>query len=548
MNTPQTYFGYDEVDVSWTFLTHRLKQRTVTFDDEVNACGALAITCINATKRLFGHSRPLTIESAIRALRFVIASISCISGANPSLSDCDVAVQRALTQAKLAEGTRHNTYKMCAAILREAGRVQNISLTTRNPFRRGNNPTPTAPRDDLKALLQKARQDAVAHLRDLTDSSSWHFPELVTAARDLAMRNGGCLPGSLRSPRTPLEHEWKTLLNRAKYRTKGIYTQRRLTRLCYPVWDTLFPYVVLLIYKLAANVDSVALMERDCMTEVENPVLGKRFLISIPKARSPGMQPYSVSDYGELSVPWLIRAVLSITEPLIEAASPEQRKYLFLAYSQKGYILPLITLRPSRAFDRYRTATGLSSNLTLKMLRPTRLVDEFAKSLDPFRVKRIAQHKHLSETMHYLDHPESLANEQALVADAQTSMLQPKNTWASKAIPESADAIDLISHLCTDPSHARQGVDEHGLCSNALWPLNDRHFVMRLEPRPVAFLLRRYEALCEAQARIPADRFSKLYFEERKLIETRYLPLIDRHLLASAQEILKTLSPISRLD
>ncbi|HTV74404.1 MAG TPA: hypothetical protein VME66_11980 [Candidatus Acidoferrales bacterium] len=535
--------GYDS-SLSWTYTTIRLKVRTAEFTDEHALAGNHAIELLNAAKRLYVHSKPATVENAIKAVRLLARALAPQAAGALSAAECEHALVKQVAEA-VRPASRHNAYKMGAAILREAARTQGLILRTRNPFRRDNNPIRTAPRDELKELIRCAREDALSHYRDRTDASSWQHPDVILAARSLAQRNGGLLPDHVGN--SPLSSEYNAFLARVNREHKTNYNTRQLARFCYPTAETLLPYFILLIHKLAANVDAVAMMQRNCLREIDNPLLGRRFLVTLRKGRSPDMPPFSVADYGALSVPWLIRAVLSFTEPLVPLAPDDYSKFLFLGYSQKGSVLPLVTLRPSPAFRRYKRSKNLRSTLTLNMLRPTRLVDEYEKSLDPFRVQRIAQHKHLRETIRYLDHAEVAAVDSAMIADAQGSILRGSDRRLEEAAPASG-TFSQSSHSCSDPTSHDHGKDEFGLCASLLWPLNDRHFVMRLEPRPVAFLLRDYEALLDAELRMPAERYRQLYLQKRRMIETRYLPAIDARLIEEAKSIAMTLPPAPRID
>jgi hypothetical protein len=97
------------------------------------------------------------------------------------------------------------------------------------------------------------------------------------------------------------------------------------------------------------------------------------------------------------------------------------------------------------------------------------------------------------------------------------------------------------SHGCLDPHDATNGHDEQGFCACFLWPFNDRHFVFHFGPRPVAFLLRDYGALCEAQKRLPEARFEHVYAARKRKIERDILPEISDELHDEACEVMKTL-------
>ncbi|HTU71572.1 MAG TPA: hypothetical protein VMF11_14815 [Candidatus Baltobacteraceae bacterium] len=538
--------GYDLSSTTWTYLSPRLRQKTVSFAAEVSNAGAVAVQMLNAAKRLYNHSRPSTIENVVKIVRTLINAIARYAPPIPSILDCEEALVRELKTAASREGTSHNSYKIAAAVLAEAARHHGIAFRARNPFRRVSTPIRTAPRDELRQLLICARNDAISYHRDFTDPSSWQHPSVVLAAREFASKSGGTLPRQ--DLATPISIEYSKFLARAERETGVRYNTRLLSRYCYATYETLIPFYTLLIHKLAANVDAVALMGRDCMQEIDNPLLGRRFLVALPKGRSPGMPPYSVSDYGQLSVPWLIRALLALSEPLVPHAAPPYRQYLFLAYSRLGSVLPLMTLRPSAAFRHYKKSRGITSAIALNMLRPTRLVDEYERSLDPFRVRQIAQHRNLSDTMRYLDHSEAAATDELTIANAQSTILLGRTITDKASGNRETRSATTPSHVCLDPAASHDGHDANGLCANLLWPLNDRHFVMRLEPRSVAFLLRDYEALCEAQQRIPSERYRRLYLPKRRLIEAQYLPAIDAALLNAAQQIATTLPPPPRID
>lgn len=64
---------------------------------------------------------------------------------------------------------------------------------------------------------------------------------------------------------------------------------------------------------------------------------------------------------------------------------------------------------------------------------------------------------------------------------------------------------------------------------------------MLLEPRPIAFLLRDYDAMCEAQLRLPGARFEKTYGPKKRYIEQHYLPMLDETLVRAAREMIPSL-------
>jgi hypothetical protein len=101
--------------------------------------------------------------------------------------------------------------------------------------------------------------------------------------------------------------------------------------------------------------------------------------------------------------------------------------------------------------------------------------------------------------------------------------------WASRTPeqperPNDGQPASGGSHGCFDPHDTTKGHDEQGFCASFLWSFNDRHFVFHFGLRPVAFLLRDYCALCEAQKRLPEARFEHVYAARKRKIERDVLP------------------------
>ncbi|MDP9111601.1 MAG: hypothetical protein M3M96_08215, partial [Candidatus Eremiobacteraeota bacterium] len=324
---------------------------------------------------------------------------------------------------------------------------------------------------------------------------------------------------------------------------------REVASRLYATSEAIMPFFILLVDKLAANVDAIAEMKRDCMAEFDSPITGKRFLIDVPKPRSgDNVPPYSVADYGPFSVPGIIRFVLAYTEPLVPLAEPEDRGFLFLVDTRSRNIRPLSAIPASVAFKTYKQTRGIRGAMTLNMIRPTRLVSEYERTLDPFRVQRMARQTRLSSLAPYLNHAPAKSADERTIAGAQQAIVEQRFRARIPATASPVGAASLPSHLCLNPKDAAHGLDEHGLCANFLWPLNDRHFVMEFEPRIVAFLLREHETLCEAEKQMPRARYLALYAQRKQLIEGRYLPQVPPDVLTAARAILPQLPPAPRVD
>lgn len=537
--------GYDPDSRQWAYV-YRHGPRTATFESEFSLIGERMATLLNAAKRIHLHARPQTIQKTIGALRYLARAIARFSGDSSSPQDWHDALVRELRQTPRSERTRWGICNHANSVIREAARRDGDFLRLTNPFERKTTSVPILEKEAIALLRRQAKEDAHACQRALEDPKASDFPHLIEEARSFANRNGGRLPVSS-------DVEWATFLARMRRETRQAgqsWTSRDLVSRLYATSEAIMPFFILLVDKLAGNVDAIAEMQRDCMTAFDNPVTGKRYLIDVPKPRSgENVPPYSVADYGPLSVPSIIRFVLKYTEPLVPLAAPEHRGYLFLVDTWMRNVVPLASIPAAVAFSSYKKARGITTRMTLNMLRPTRLVSEYERTLDPFRLKRIARHSRLSSLAPYLNHTSVETSDDQVIAGAQGAIVKSRfRIRRSSEAPAAALAGSLPSHLCRKPDDPTYGLDDQGLCANFLWPLNDRNFVMQYEPRTVAFLLRDHEALCEAEKRLPSTRFAALYAGRKRLIEERYLAAVPPEMMAAAMEILKQLPSLPRID
>jgi hypothetical protein len=120
------------------------------------------------------------------------------------------------------------------------------------------------------------------------------------------------------------------------------------------------------------------------------------------------------------------------------------------------------------------------------------------------------------------------------IADVQRSIV---STRKLKDQGPGTGAAITASHTCRNVFDPEKPKDRHGFCASFLWPYNDVHFILQFEPRAVAFFLRDYEALCEAEKSLSPERFQKLYAAKKRLIELDYLPQIGEDLLREASEL-----------
>lgn len=251
------------------------------------------------------------------------------------------------------------------------------------------------------------------------------------------------------------------------------------------------------------------------------------------KPRAGEIPQRSLRDRGTLSEGWLLRAVMEMTENLVPVAAPRNANYVFLCVTNAGNVVPFSGAIRANRMREYLARNGIAAT-TLKALRSSRLTDEWIRTRDPLRVFRLSGNSSLSIVASYVLRHESAAADASAIASVQREMVTRRAVVKGKG---NKAAGVLPSHTCLDVFEPSQPKDKFGFCASFLWPYNDVDFILPLEPRPVAFLLRDYEALCEAERNLPRERFVKLYAAKKALIENDYLPLVSDDLRREASVI-----------
>jgi hypothetical protein len=150
-------------------------------------------------------------------------------------------------------------------------------------------------------------------------------------------------------------------------------------------------------------------------------------------------------------------------------------------------------------------------------------------------------------TIDYLDEHLTEGTNGRIIADAQAAILKPIN-----AVPSSFEPDDSVaaggSHTCSNPYDETKPHDENGICLSYLWPFNDRCFIIDFSPRSIAFVLRDYGALCEAQLRMPAARFDRYYALRKRKMEDDVLQFVNPALREEAEAIVPTLPAGPAID
>ncbi len=533
--------GYDESSISWTWKSPQHQPRTTVFEKELALMGPHFLELLNAAKRLRSHGRPSSIQHAIGAIRRTSEAVAAHPDPKPSAPENWANALEVLLRASASsEHAKWATFNHASGIFREVARKRGYSLRLRNRFSRKRAITDIAivQKDALGVIVSQARADALRYFNEFV-SPDQEIADLLKDGAALARENRGVLPSS-----DEATGEIGRFVRRCRKRGVSL---RKVERLMYATEKSIIPFLLLITYALAGNVDSVSLMRLDCMTSFVNPLLGRRRSLKLDKPRSGEIPPYSVAERGTLSTPWLIDAVRKMNESVRPYARPEDSNFLFLCVTGQGNIRVLHSSLRWDAFRRYirDKCPSVPTTTAMRMFRPTRAINDYERHRDPWRTKDLLHHSSLSTTIPYLDNIVSREVDEVLVADSQATMLT--SIARSKPTGDEALPASLPSHTCKEPESPIHGHDQNGLCVNFLWPLNSRYFVLSLEPRPVAFLLREYQALCEARLRLPTARFEKVWGPELRLITDRYLPQIDAKLRQAAELLIPELPPMRHI-
>ena len=541
--------GSNNPEVTWTFTSRNKHEVTRDFTKESRLYGPRFDELLDAARRLSLHAEVETAQHYQYAILTIGKALKKCAPTGESVKEWEASVLAYISKKNILEASKFSGFTETRLLLKEVARGRREAYAAaRNPFsQRGKKETQYLIPATMKTIRLEARKAAKASLNRFMSPPAMYAPYL-SKLRKIAQENGAPLPVARK--KLALRHRMEAVFSKAN--ADGI-PAIDLYRLLYPSLQDIMPFFVLLVDALAANVDSAANLQTKRIKNIENPLTGPRLQIMLSKPRAGGdLPPYHVALGDELSVAWVIKSVIELTAELRKVTPESRRGLLFIgAY----YARVSLMTGGTRAFAiRSWISKHCLPSFKLNALRPTRAVDEYLKHGDIDRVRVLLRQKSIIVTMEYLAHHLVAGKNDRIIADAQASLLQPFERRRQKAGEMNAhrakaEKTVLLTHRCEDPTDPTKPHDEHGICSNILFPLNNRHFVMLYEPRNVAFLLQRYEDLRQAQLRLHTARFkAKNYIYELRYIEQYYLPEIDENLMRKARELVPSLPKLPRPD
>jgi len=530
--------------LAWTFPDSGSgRLRTVDFTPETTLLGDDARTLVDAAWVICENAQPNTIRNCVYTIRRLVGVLAATSSRSGVVQEWATLYETALRDdPTITEGTRWTYFNTGSQIMAGVARTRDESFRGRNPFTsKSVSSEPLLHGDELAPLLAQARLDAMTTVNAIKAPPSTHQP-FIAEARELL--EVGTLVGYCNAKIGIRSKDRGDALARRWYKATELPLEL-LTIHVYPTPLQLLPFYVLLSFALASNPDSLSLLKQSEISDALHPMKGPIIQLDMKKPRAGEIPQRFIRDAGTLSEGWLLRHVIKFSESIVHLADESDKEYVFLCTSRnmKGRANAFRGGLRSKAMNSYLKIHDLPA-ITTKQLRAARLTDEWVRTRDPLRVWRLSGNASMAMAAEYVLNAESAAADAKSLADIQKTIASPPK--AVKPEGKSARA-GTSTHICLNVFEPSQPKDKHGFCASYLWPFNDVHFILPLEPRPVAYLLRDYAVLCEAEKSIAPDRFEKLYAAKKRLIETEYLPLVDDQLMAKAEAIAAMLPPSSAL-
>ena len=340
-----------------------------------------------------------------------------------------------------------------------------------------------------------------------------------------------------------------------------------------PTPDTLAPFFVLLLIRLAGNVEAVLALPRNCQHEI--PGNTHRAVVQWEKPRA-GRRPAQTlqpsSDRRRAySATSLVDRFLALTDPLVSRVHPRDRNRLFLAQNNHGgRIGPISLTSINNAVRRFRACANAAIDLwnqehpeaqkpalpdfTLRDLRGS-VVDEVYRLSggDIRRAQRAAGHLSLDTTDRYVQSPATRAMRTRNIAQLQQQIVnqvtgcRPEGDAPLRR--DHAPASASFGHLCLDP-FAGPSVEltKPRLCTQFHKCLKCPGLVIPVDSQHLARLFRARDAFESARLRLEPERWNVLFADLYCTLIEDILPRFPDGLHAEARALADKLPPLPELE
>ena len=500
-----------------------------TFEPHYSKLGALACRILAVARERHATSRPLTVERVGELLASFFKYLAVERGFDDASE---------LTAADINEFLDRHTGTsryVHLSTLRPIIRRACPSVILRNAEDSGTSSVvPALTADATNAIVAAAKRDIERYWAEFCLARSPDAPKLMRTVREHAAANGGVLPPLDRAT----HYEFTKLYWREQYHSakRGEHDHGKTWhRWLYATVESLLPYMILITYRLAGNVQSVLEISRDALQAASDPILSDRYEVRFTKHRARKELVYGVRDRGGFSLPALLRQVAAMSEPLLERLPvAAQRERLFIGMVSTGITARICRALvrsdvSARSIQRFVAHHGLVDPLgrplffTLQQLRPTRAVEDFLKHGDVFRTQALLNKASSDGTVAYLNQLAVLKQGEEVIADMQGALQAAAQRYTDGPTAEGAavpagEVVRTPERDCIDPAAPPHRKRDGKLCRNFLWPLNAPELVIPHEPEYLAELIRDRRALEQARVELLPDRFERYYSERLDLI------------------------------
>lgn len=337
--------------------------------------------------------------------------------------------------------------------------------------------------------------------------------------------------------------------------------------------DTLAPYFVLLLIRLAGNVEAILALSRDC--QHEDPADEHRAVIQWEKPRAGRRPAQSMSPSSDrrraYSATNLVDQILVLTGPLLSRARPRDRNRLFLVIHRSGGSIGPINLqsintaarrfraRANAAIDRWNRDHPKSRKVALPefALRDLRgsVVEQVYRGSggDIRRAQRAAGHRFLDTTERYVQSPATRAMRTRIIAQLQRQLVdqvtgcRPEDDASGPR--NDAPASASFGHLCLDPfAGPSPKLTKTRLCSQFHKCLKCPGLVIPVDSQHLARLLRARDAFESARRNLEPERWNILFADLYCTLVEGILPRFPDGLHAEARALADKLPALPELE
>lgn len=346
----------------------------------------------------------------------------------------------------------------------------------------------------------------------------------------------------------------------------------RVNRYLYPTIRRLIPFIIFITSRTFGNIDSILLMERNCIHD--HPIFPDRKILRWykPRANQYNKRSYDARRRRNDSVLVIVERVLAMTEVLVDAIKTvEHKKRLFIYHTRLGEV---------SSFEHGSSQSTFSLALAdfchkhnLPKINPSQLrvtgsdrIDELTHG-DIYARKTILNHESAQTTQDFYtsDGIRQRNSERiAILQGKYVNWVRSNGDFDPRVISKdiedlSSEQVELIASgqntttagfVCKNPLDSPQpGQSKGKICLAWLGCFTCSNSIIVLDAQTLARLLQLESRLIEGRVRIHPTRFILFYEPKLKIIQDDLLPrFTDPIVQAEAREMLLSLSQLPEID